>query len=367
MIDLPRSTSQVSAEWLTAALREGGQLGPVDVAAVAVEPMAAGVGFMCEVSRLRVTYGDTGPAGPPTMIVKIPTQDASVREVMRPARVFEREGRFYLALRDHPGLPIPRCWFSGIDVDADDFVLVLEDLADLRVGDQLASCTPDEAADALRALARFHATFWGNESLTSLSAWLPDINADINKVAGTAVYASSLPRFLEVFGELLSPEMTAIAGRFGANSSQLLDRAFAMPHTVTHFDFRLDNIFFAPGTPEPVRFFDFQAVARGGAAYDVGYFLSQSLRVEDRRAHEHDLLAEYHRTLVAAGVRDYDLSALRADVRVGIMYGWIIPVWAVGGLDVSSDRAMRLWSEVVVRAQAAITDHGTHDLFTDGG
>jgi hypothetical protein len=47
-----------------------------------------------------------------------------------------------------------------------------------------------------------------------------------------------------------------------------------------------------------------------------------------------------------------------------VLYGWIIPVFAVGSLDVSSERAMGLWTEVIKRAQAALSDHNVKDLLT---
>ena len=51
-----------------------------------------------------------------------------------------------------------------------------------------------------------------------------------------------------------------------------------------HGDFRADNLFFdADGT---VVVIDWQAISQGGGAADVGYFVSQNMSTEDRRAHE---------------------------------------------------------------------------------
>jgi hypothetical protein len=102
---------------------------------------------------------------------------------------------------------------------------------------------------------------------------------------------------------------------------------------------------------------DFQASSKGGGVYDVGYFLSQNLATDVRRAHEDDLLRTYHDALVAGGVTGYPFDRFRADYRYGALYGWFIPVFAVGTLDHSSERAMALWTEVIGRAQAAMDDH----------
>ena len=47
-----------------------------------------------------------------------------------------------------------------------------------------------------------------------------------------------------------------------------------MPHTIIHGDYRLDNLFF--GTDESdyeLAVIDWQIASRGGAAYDVAYFI----------------------------------------------------------------------------------------------
>jgi hypothetical protein len=357
---VPRAATELTPAWLTGALRTGGVLEPDrSVASVEVRPTAAGIGFMGEVSGLALTYD--GPTGAPaTMVAKIPTQDPGVRAMLAPAAVFEREARFYSHLA--PELSsTARCWSATIDVEHDDFLLLLEDLSHLRLGDQLSGCSPDDAARALEALAEFHARFWESPALDRLD-WLPVANDPCMKI-GEHVYRQSLPGFLQVFSEALDPAMVEVSERFGARVPDMLDRFAAMPTTIGHFDYRLDNLFFddtegAGG----VRIIDFQATSKGGFAFDLGYFLSQNLTTDDRRRNEDDLVRLYHDRLVAGGVTGYAFDQLRRDLRLGVLYGWIIPVFAVGSLDVSSARAMQLWTEVIRRAQAAIADHDAAGL-----
>jgi hypothetical protein len=107
---------------------------------------------------------------------------------------------------------------------------------------------------------------------------------------------------------------------------------------------------------------DFQTSSKGGGAYDVGYFMSQSVPVDVRRRCENDLLRTYHDELTSLGVTNYSFDQFFQDYRVGVLYGWIIPVYAVGTLDSSSERAMKLWTEVIIRAQAAMRDHSVADF-----
>ena len=58
----------------------------------------------------------------------------------------------------------------------------------------------------------------------------------------------------------------------------------------------------------------------------------------------------------------YEFDQFFQDYRVGLMYGWVIPVFAVGSLDASSERAMQLWTSVIERVQDAIFQHGAQEF-----
>lgn len=362
-LEIPKSSAEISAEWLTEALRAGNQVGEVTVTDVVLEPMAAGMGYMGEVARLRVS--SSGGTAPETMIAKIPTQDPTLRAMMKPTRVYEREARFYDEIAPASPISVPLCFRSAFDLEADDYLILLEDLAHMTVGDQAAGVSVEDAHLVVRSLGQFHAHFWGNSNGLADFDFVPDTNGALNKF-GEQIYAASLPGFLANWGHHLLPEMREPADRFTANVAQLLDRIFAMPTTLVHGDWRADNLFF--GVDEDgqrlLTVIDFQAISRGGGANDLGYFLSQNLSVADRRAHEHALLDAYHDALVSGGVTGYSREQLFEDYRVGVLYGWIIPVLAGGSLDTSSARAQALWTEVLMRVQAAIIDLDCPSLLT---
>ena len=351
--EIPKSASEITAEWMTNALDLENNN---HVSEIKVEGMAEGVGFMGEVARLHLKFSDGIEK---TLISKIPTQDPNIRAMLAPARVFEREARFFEQAQ--PLIPdiTANCLHVAIDTKNDDYLLLLEDLSDMREGDQLNGCSVDDASSALEALAKLHSTFWGGKDIANFD-WLPDINNDGMKV-GREVYAQSLPGFLEAFGSSVDPENENLVQRFGENVYQLLDRLAAMPLTVCHMDYRADNLFF--GSDGSVKMIDFQTFSRHGHAEDVGYFISQNMSIEDRRNNENDLLRTYHEALTAGGI-DYSFDQLCEDYRIGMLYGWVVPVFAVGTLDFSSERAVSLWTAVIERCQAAYLDHGVSDLLT---
>jgi hypothetical protein len=362
---LPTTASELTAEWMTEALRASGTIGAdVSVASISIDPGTAGVGFMGEVAVTALRYdGDAGDA-PTSLVAKFPSRSPDIRAMMFGTKIYEREHRFYRELAPLTPMRTPAiyhvtCEPSDVDPMAERFLLLMEDLRSLTIGDQLAGVTPDQAEAALVALAAHHARFWGGRDLGQ--DYIPLINGPLNQ-AGQGIYNASLPGFLDIFGETLRPDMLTVAEAYGGANPRLLDALAAMPHTLVHFDYRADNLFF--GDHGAVVCIDWQAISQGGCAADVGYFMGQNLSVKNRRTHEHDLLRAYHGALVAGGVTGYDYDAFFEDYRVGLVYGWIIPVMAVGSLDVSSERAMALWGAVIERAQAAVLDHdaGRHVL-----
>ncbi|MFK8024158.1 MAG: phosphotransferase [Ilumatobacter sp.] len=358
MATLPTTTSEITADWMTEALRGSGTIpADVSVAEVLLDPASAGVGFMGEVASVGVVYdGDAGDA-PTRVVAKFPTQSPEIRAMMQPTRIYEREHRFYDELAGSSPVRTPRIHHVTCDVaDADNeaYMLLMEDLSGMVLGDQVAGTSVEQTRAALVGLAGHHARFWNGTGMENAD-FIPVINGPLNQ-AGSAIYEASLPGFMEAFGASIRPELADFVANYAAMRPQILDDLAAMPHTLVHFDYRADNLFFDDAGNVVV--IDWQAISQGGGAADVGYLLSQNLTIEDREAHESSLLRTYHDALVEGGVSDYSIDQLLADHRVGVACGWMIPVLAVGSLDFTSDRAVALWTAVIERAQSALIDHG---------
>ncbi len=90
-----------------------------------------------------------------------------------------------------------------------------------------------------------------------------------------------------------------------------------------HGDYRLDNLLFDPDGADVVAV-DWQTLAVGPPARDLAYFLGTSLTVDDRRAAERELVAEYHAALCARGVSGYDADQCFDDYRLGQLQGPMI-------------------------------------------
>ena len=72
---------------------------------------------------------------PPTLVGKLPTVDPGGREICRIFKLYEREIRFYRDVAREAPLRVPKCHATLLDVPADNYLLLLEGLSGLLVGD----------------------------------------------------------------------------------------------------------------------------------------------------------------------------------------------------------------------------------------
>jgi hypothetical protein len=205
-------------------------------------------------------------------------------------------------------------------------VLLLEDLAPGRQGDQLAGCTPEVAEVAVSELVKLHAPRWGDASLEDLP-WLHK-----DRTTYVQFMLMLLPNLWDGFRARyaadLGPEVhaagEAVLGRLEAYLS-----ADRQPWTVVHGDYRLDNLMFDP-TPGgvPIAVLDWQTCALGAALDDVAYFVGAGLPAEARREVEEPLVRSYHTALVGAGVSGYDWDRCWHDYRRGTWAGLLMAIAA---------------------------------------
>ncbi|MGC8463538.1 MAG: phosphotransferase family protein [Acidimicrobiales bacterium] len=338
---IPATLDELDAPWLTDVLGAAGVLGSAVVAAIERTPI--GTGQMCDTFRLSLTY-DRPTEAPASVVVKVPAADEASLQAAMALRCYEIEVRFYQELACTLPVRTPHPYYAELAIGSPRFVLVVEDLTDAHAGDQLAGCTVAEAAVALDELVRLHAPRWGDPSLAELEWLHRDPDGSRQFLLGL------LPELWEGFQNRYQDLVTPATGRAGETLFTRLDAylgADTGPATVTHGDYRLDNLLFgappgdAPGgtgpgtgtgadggTGDRVAVLDWQTAGHGPALADVAYFLGAGLLAEERRAHEHDLVRRYHRRLTAAGVHDYPWEQCWSAYRRGSWSGLVMAVAA---------------------------------------
>ena len=161
----------LSPAWLTEALRQAGVLAEdVAIEALEVRQVGEGVGMMSELSRLVPTYVGPAEDAPASFIAKYPSQNPTNRQIAMSFNLYEREVRYFAELDRLTTAVCPATYLT--ELDGDNFIILMEDLADYRVGDQIVGATLEETEIAVDELAKLHAAFW--EKVDGI-AWIPHV------------------------------------------------------------------------------------------------------------------------------------------------------------------------------------------------
>lgn len=314
---VPRSLEELTPEWLTAALRAGGAIdSKAEVTTVEAERTGLGSGYVAQLWRLRPRYAPAA-AGPPSLVAKLPSAEVDERSWWAG---YVREQRFYRELVAAVPLRVPRCLGGAIDEPARLAVTLLEDLGDPPRRDVPASLPL--AGAVVDALAALHGAFWRREP----PAWLAPDEEDTALLdaytrrgsSRIARYAEGDPPIPQALIELAPTLPELVVNAFG--------RLHEAPQTLVHGDMRPDNLIPIAADERDFLVIDWQAVTWNAGAFDLAYFLGQSLDPELRSAHEGALLRRYLEGLAAVGVTGYGDDELWRDYRLGLVVSLFSPV-----------------------------------------
>jgi len=341
MAVVPRSLEEVTAEWLASEL-------DAPIMSIEVEEIAAGEGFMGALARVRIVSSDAET--PTTAIVKLPTSEPGAQFIGEMMRVWEREHHFYREIAPLMGVRIP----AALVNIADPPCLVLEDLAPAVVGDHVEGASLDQAERAIDALASHHATWFEHPLLPTLD-WMPGLD-DPSVLTIADTFAIGWPMFLERFSGELPDRCLRWCERFVEGIPDWIAGHFDDPVTMTHGDFRLDNLFFADDGSVAV--IDWQLSMRAPGQADFVYFCANNLTVEMRRANERGLLDRYVTGLHTGGV---PTDAVTTDsVWQGYLEGLVFYAVSFGAslltIDPANQRGVDLFDALVRRTFTAVDD-----------
>jgi hypothetical protein len=291
---IPKGIDDLTADRLTAALADASD----GARAVDLVALREGNGNVADSVRL-IPAWDRPTPNLASVVAKVPSSEPASRAAGFATRTYELEAAFYNELAPTLWVNRPASYLARYDPDNQAYVVLMEDLSPAEPGDQIAGCSPEDAAAVMPELAALHAPRWADRSLLDIP-WL-DHPAPDSARAVADLACMLFPGFVGRYRDRLEPGVETLSELLMANLYRyLIDRP--EPWTVVHGDFRLDNLLF--GGPRVV-VVDWQTVKSGPGLSDVAYFLGSALWPEDRREHEMDLVKAYHRALRAA---DVDLS-----------------------------------------------------------
>jgi hypothetical protein len=384
---IPQHVDELTPEWVTTALRARGVLESASVTGLRAEILGEGEGFIGQIVRLHLRLDRPEAGVPATLIAKLPIgldQNRSLGEMLG---AYEREIRFYEELAGDVDLRTPRCYYTAMDPSPyagreeralrlfqriptwllrlllpifawlaarsrRRYVLLLEDLAPARVGDQIAGCTPAEAERILRELAVAQAALWNSPKFEPLF-WIA--RTDLITRATHLTFRRNRRAFLEEFGHRLPGSISRLADWLDANGIALMERLGTPPLALVHGDYRLDNLFFGSSGGEPtLAAVDWQGVGCARPPLDVAYFISGNLEAPVAVEAEPSLVRAYHDELLARGVTDYPFDECWSDYQLSKVLGLYRLMMGGNMIDLSHERGQILLDRILERLSALL-------------
>lgn len=346
MPQIPSTIEQIDDAWLSDALGR-------PVSGVSHEQIGVGVGVSSAVYRTSLDGFDA-----PTLITKLPALAEEAVFTSSVLRMYIREVRFFQNLAPESPIRVPQGYFGAVDDETSHFVQLMEDMGSLRIVDQNDGMDIDDAGQAVDELALWHAQWWGR--------------ADTAVERGDAVclsdpvYPAVLPMvFAEGWEKVnremtLAPEILAVGPAWTDRLGSLLTSLAGAPNTITHGDYRADNILFADDGG--VVLLDFQLTGRGSGSYDLAYFITQSLAPDLAATHETELFNRWRDGLIAAGVPEGETVGLWDRYREAAYFCLVYPIVASRGMDLSDERQYQLIDNMNSRFARAVDQLHLADL-----
>src|SRR5262245_6647753 len=159
----PRTIEGITAPWLNDVLRDVGIVQRASVRAVDVRAIGEGLGFLSGRARVTISYDQTEEGAPATVVVKLPASIKAGADFAQSMHAYEREIRFYREVAPRTPIRVPRMFATIMEPADNVFILVMEDLKGLTVGDQVAGMSRAQVLAAARAIAPLHAVWWNGD------------------------------------------------------------------------------------------------------------------------------------------------------------------------------------------------------------
>ena len=353
---IPESEQAITADWMRRALSCGGAVDPPQIEEVVVENIGTESGTLGQLLRCTLTYVGADAQAPGSVVVKLSSSDRKSLRIAKALSLYKREYACFRQLAPHMRIGLPRLFYGDFDDASHRFVLVLEDLHGMESVDQTAGADAERTRRAVRGAAELHGQFWNRLDRPPLSHFLASVGQQ-KPWLSQLIYLICLAPCLERFGNLFPDRMRNLAEAFGPRVADHMRSLATGPQTLTHGDFRLDNMFFAAGGGADFTVIDWQISGLiGDGLYDVAYFMTTSVPTEVRRGIEREALKEYCDVLRDAGVKHFTFEQCWHIYRRNI-FGMLVPsVCAGGGIDMGNDRIRAKVETMLRRTLAAIED-----------
>jgi hypothetical protein len=285
------------------------------------------------------------------MFCKMLPLDPGRRTVLAASQMGPKEVHFYSRLAPDLALRVPDVYVARHDPADDSFVLLMEDLggSGCRVSDGTWGITPDSAATALEDLAALHVRFEDPQRRLAEVPWAP-------RAEDVPPYGMTPLQFgLDHHRDRLSDTFARVAETYIADPARL-KRVWANgpgPPTLVHGDTHIGNLFDDGGR---TGFLDWGVINVTTPLRDASYFITMAMQIEDRRAHERDLLRHYLEARAALGGAPIGWDESWEAHRLHALY-CVVAACSIVKFPADAPPARQVFANAfLARAEAAISD-----------
>ena len=343
---IPADIGAIDDAWLSSAMSQ-----PVRIREVA--DIGSSVGMIGAIYRLSIEGAD-----PASVVVKLPGLNETARFTAQVLSLNIREVGFYRELAVESPIRAPACHFAAVDPETHNFVLVLEDLGSLRTVDQIGGMGEADARRAATEIAAWHARWW--------QATTPIVERGTAVAVSDPIYPMLLPSVFtqgwdKVRAEMsVPPSVQTAAGRWVEALPRLLESLATPPQTLSHGDYRSDNMFF--DDDDRLVLIDFQVLGECTPVADLAYFVTSSLSVETASAIEGELYQCWREALARHGIGESQTDGSWDRYRDTALFCLSYPMVAATGMNLSDERQRGLLSSYFERFERATDELNLPDL-----
>ncbi|OTA97822.1 hypothetical protein M434DRAFT_391443 [Hypoxylon sp. CO27-5] len=343
-LELPTVPEEITASWLAGVLR-------LPVKSINIKKVAPGTATKVYVT---VEYEDGSEADkaasrPTDLCLKGGFNPAFIQQLPWVVMIYQREVEFFN--RVAPSLShmeLPKAWWAGHN--AKQGIVIMDDLA--AQGCEFG--TPTETWPVARVLA-------GVEQLAALHAKTWNVKPEDYPWL-TSDYDQALLALMKTYDAVVNSPGRPVIHDYLKNQERMtavLKKHYASRNPkfrcLLHGDAHIGNTYLDKGAP---RFLDWQMIHIGAAFHDVSYFLGGALSIEDRRAHEWEILDHYLATLAKLGGPSF--SSKDEDVVIEHRKSYLVGVgWIMCPYEMQPKECVHPMAE---RFAAALDDHKTLEL-----
>lgn len=345
--NIPTSMHEVTDQWLIDILSSQQAFADDPISSVDRQSVGDGIGQVGEFNKVVVT---TESSKQTTLFLKLRAPIEGMHAVALRYKMYEKEVRFYNELAAQMDVRTPEVYYADYDPETENVALLMEFLDGWHSPDQITGASHNQTLAAIKQLAAINAPYWNR---TQDLPWLPTMQTDYMQQTISDMAACS-DIFFQRFGTEL-PISKSDFDRIIESWPAVLDGLSEGNLTLTHYDYRVENMFFSSDESE-VAVIDWQLIGALRAGWDLAYLIGTNIPTEQRRANEQQYIDLYLDCMRDRGV-NYSEAELRHDMKWSLLGLCSIAVIGGANFDVSNERSFELFKVISIRLFDTIAEH----------